>query len=357
MTDLNLAFRLARPGFSLDVSFATSGIGITALFGYSGSGKTTLLRCIAGLEQADYGRLTVNGQVWADDTTFLPSHRRPIGYVFQEANLLQHLTVEGNLNYAIARQRSQNNVIRKQEVVHWLALGPLLKRRSMQLSGGQRQRVAIARALLTNPELLLMDEPLASLDIGSKAEILPYLEKLHSELKIPVLYVSHSPDEVIRLADQIVLLSQGRVLATGPVNEILTRTDLPLAQLEEACACVEGEITKHDREYHLTYVKLKGGTVAISYRAAEPGTRVRVRISAKDVSLALAPQQQTSISNAFPVRISAIAQAADPAKVLVKLDMGGDSFLAQITRLSADTLGLAVDKIVYAQIKSVALMR
>ncbi len=357
MTSIHIAYQLTRGNFCLDVDFQTSALGITALFGYSGSGKTTLLRCIAGLEKPDNGRLTVNGEIWQDNKIHRPTHKRPIGYVFQEANLLDHLTVQANLDFAIKRQRQTENPIKITEVVRWLALETLLARKPAQLSGGQRQRVAIARALLTNPKLLLMDEPLASLDMASKAEILPYLEQLHSELKIPVIYVSHSPDEVIRLADKIILMANGRVLAEGPVNEILTRTDLPLAQLEEACASVTGKILHHDTHYHLTYVQLAGGQVAISYRPAEPGTQVRVRISAKDVSLASEPQHQSSITNAFAVRIADISPAQDPAKVLVKLDMGGDYFLSQITRLSADNLQLTVDKMVYAQIKSVALMR
>lgn len=357
MADISLAYRLSRSGFVLDAEFTTSARGVTALFGYSGSGKTTLLRCIAGLERPDKGYFAIDGQVWQDQRHFLPAHKRSIGYVFQEANLLNHLTVAQNLLYAAKRQRSDHPRITSQDVIEWLALAPLLNAHSGSLSGGQRQRVAIARALLTNPQLLLMDEPLASLDITSKAEILPYLEQLQHSLNIPIFYVSHSPDEVIRLADQVVLLEAGKLLAHGSVNDILTRTDLPLSQLEEACASVIGEITEHDTEFHLTYVKLKGGIVAISLQDAAIGERVRVRISAKDVSVALAPQTDSSISNAFPVRIAEIQTAQDPAKVLIKMDMGGEFFLAQITRYSAATLKLAPDNIVYAQIKSVALMR
>jgi len=357
VTDIDLKFQLARRDFHLDVAFATGARGITALFGHSGSGKTTLLRCIAGLEKPDFGYFKIDDEIWQHDKFSLPTHRRDIGYVFQEANLFAHLSVTHNLDYAVKRQRTATKKISKQDVVDWLALAPLLGKMPRELSGGQRQRVAIGRALLTNPKLLLMDEPLASLDLTSKTEILPYLEKLHRELKLPVFYVSHSPDEVIRLADQIVLLAGGKMLASGGVNEILTRTDLPLAQLEEACACVDGEVIKHDSKYHLTYVRLKGGTVAISLRDTPLGDSVRVRISAKDVSVALAPQENSSISNAFPVRILEITQATDPAKVLLKLDMGGDHFLAQITRQSADNLQLSSDKIIYAQIKSVALMR
>lgn len=356
MASIDLHFKLTRPNFTLDAQFKTETQGVTALFGYSGSGKTTVLRCIAGLEKPEFGQLTINGTCWQSATTHLAPEKRPIGYVFQEANLFQHLSVNGNLDYAIKRNRRGSHRIQKAEVIEQLGLTQLIQRSPQALSGGQRQRVAIARALLTNPELLLMDEPLASLDLASKAEILPYLELLPKEFNIPIIYVSHSPDEVIRLADHLVLLDQGQVLATGPVNDILTATDLPLAQLDEACAAVTGTIDRHQPDYHLTYVQLRGGRVAISQQDAKPGTQVRVRISAKDVSLALAPQENSSITNAFPVRIADIQPARDPAKVLIKLDMGGEFFLAQITRLSSDTLQLHSDKIIYAQIKSVALM-
>ncbi|BFM05881.1 molybdenum ABC transporter ATP-binding protein [Halioxenophilus aromaticivorans] len=361
MASISLAYKVARPGFSLDVAFDTQAAGITALFGQSGSGKTTLLRCIAGLETATEGRFIIDGETWQDANVNLPTHQRNIGYVFQEANLLGHLSVEKNLRYAVKRQRQPSlnsaNPIRLDDTVQWLGLSDLLGKYSAQLSGGQRQRVAIARALLTNPKLLLMDEPLASLDLHSKAEILPYLEQLQAGLNIPIFYVSHSPDEVIRLADSIALLQNGRLLAHGPVNEILTRTDLPLAQLEEASACVDGQVVSHDDRFHLTYVSLRGGTVAISRRQAMVGSSVRVRISAKDVSIALAKPENTSITNVLPVTIAEIQPAPDPAKLVLKLAMDGDYFLSQITRLSAQSLGLGVGKSVFAQVKSVALMR
>ncbi len=361
MAKIELAFKIQRRDFTLDVAFDTQALGITALFGQSGSGKTTLLRCIAGLETASEGRFKIDGTSWQDEQTFLPTHQRNIGYVFQEANLLSHLNVAQNLNYAVKRQRAhsteQKHRIEYDEVVQWLGLSNLLGKHSTQLSGGQRQRVAIARALLTNPQLLLMDEPLASLDLHSKAEILPYLEQLQTGLQIPIFYVSHSPEEVIRLADTIALLDNGKLLAHGPVNAILTRTDLPLARLEEASACVDGLVVDHDDKFHLTYVTLSGGTVAISRRQTAVGSHVRVRISAKDVSIALARPENSSITNVLPVTIAEMQPAPDPAKLILKLDMKGDYFLSQITRLSAQSLGLEVGKNVYAQVKSVALMR
>ncbi|MCE2027184.1 molybdenum ABC transporter ATP-binding protein [Sessilibacter corallicola] len=357
MTEITVHYQVNRPEFHLNVKFTANGTGVTALFGQSGSGKTTLLRCIAGLEQADEGIFIFNGEPWQNTDINLPAHKRPIGYVFQEANLFPHLSVEKNLQYGFKRRKASEKSIGYDDAIHLVGINSLLKRLPSQLSGGQRQRVAIARALLTNPQLLLMDEPLASLDIQSKAEILPYLEQLNQQLDIPVFYVSHSPDEVLRIADDIVLLKDGHVEATGHLNDVLTRTDLPLAKLEEASAAVTGVVSKHNEEFHLTYVKIQGGTVAVSKLNLPIGHKARIRISAKDVSLALTPAQNTSITNAFPVKIASITPTVDPAKVLIKLDMGGDYFLSQITKLSAHQLELTVGKIVYAQIKSVALMR
>ncbi|GAB2197220.1 molybdenum ABC transporter ATP-binding protein [Sessilibacter sp. MAH4] len=357
MNDIDIAYRVTREEFTLDVNFKTAAKGVTALFGQSGSGKTTLLRCIAGLESPDFGRCIFKGDIWQNEVIHLAAHERPIGYVFQEANLFPHLTVEKNLQYGLKRRKQVVKSVSFDDAVSLLGVSPFLKRLPAELSGGQRQRVAIARALVTSPQLLLMDEPLASLDIQSKAEILPYLESLNGSLDIPVFYVSHSPEEVLRIADSIVLLKNGAMLAQGNLNEILTRTDLPLAHLEEASAAVNGEVISHNEDYHLSYVKIKGGTVAVSKLDFPVGKMARIRISAKDVSLALQPGQKSSISNVFPVTVDSITQAVDPAKVLIKLDMGGECFLAQITRFSQHQLNIEPGKIVYAQIKSVALMR
>ncbi len=246
-------FQIAYSGFSLDVDLQLPGKGVTALFGHSGSGKTTCLRCVAGLERAPLGRLVVNGEVWQDSETavFLPPHKRALGYVFQDANLFEHLSVERNLTYGMKRvPRDQHRVALKQ-ATELLGIGHLLERMPVHLSGGERQRVGIARALLTSPRLLLMDEPLAALDLKRKAEILPYLERLHDELDIPILYVSHSPDEVARLADHLVLLDQGRSIASGPVVETLARTDLPLSHLEDAGVVIDGQVLEHNAGYGL----------------------------------------------------------------------------------------------------------
>ncbi|MBL4608748.1 MAG: molybdenum ABC transporter ATP-binding protein [Pseudomonadales bacterium] len=354
---ISASFNLQRDQFTLNAEFTAPMSGVTALFGSSGSGKTTVLRCLAGLEKQASGFLKVGDKVWQDEHHFVPTHKRPIGYVFQESNLFEHLSITENLTYGMKRTPVESRRIDFNEAVELLGIKAFLARKPAQLSGGQRQRVAIARALLTSPQLLLMDEPLASLDLEGKADILPYLERLHDELKLPIIYVSHAPDEVVRIADRMVLMKQGEVLAQGDINELLTRTDLPLAHLEEACAVVSGKVVKHNKEFHLSYLALSGGTVAVSYKDLPIGHSVRVRILARDVSLALNPVEGTSITNVFPVRICAIDSTKDPAKKLITLGMGGDKIIATITALSTSLLNIEVDKIMYAQVKSVALMR
>ena len=222
-------FDIDRGDFRLDVDLSIPARGITALFGPSGCGKTTLLRAIAGLERVPGGHLGMAGETWQDDGLFVPTHKRPIGYIFQEASLFSHIDVRGNLEYGTRRMRDGQDRVSLEEAVDLLGIGHLLDRRPHTLSGGERQRVAIARALAVSPRLLLMDEPLASLDLERKQEILPYLESLHRTLEIPVIYVSHEPDEVARLADHMVLLEAGRVIASGTVHDMFTRLDLPLA--------------------------------------------------------------------------------------------------------------------------------
>jgi ABC-type sulfate/molybdate transport systems ATPase subunit len=228
VSEILARFRHGYPGFTLDVDLELPSRGITALFGHSGSGKTTLLRCIAGLERPSNGYLAIDGALWQDDASFLPTHRRPIGYVFQEASLFPHLSVQGNLDYGAKRCGCRPTSADFQKVIDLLGIGALLDRKPDRLSGGERQRVAIARALLTAPRLLLMDEPLAALDLARKNEILPYLERLHDELEIPVLYVSHAPDEVARLADHLVVMDGGSAVAQGPLADVLSRIDLPI---------------------------------------------------------------------------------------------------------------------------------
>ena len=249
---ISARFRVAYPGFALDVDLELPGRGITAFFGPSGSGKTTLLRAIAGLERITDGRLVVGGEVWQDGGRCLPTHARPLGYVFQEASLFPHLSVRANIEYGMRRAGAPANGF--DDIVELLGIAPLLEREPGRLSGGERSRVAIARALVTAPRLLLMDEPLAALDAARKAEFMPYLERLHRQLAIPVLYVTHAIDEVARLADHLVLLDDGRVQASGPTAETLTRTDLPLARGDDASAIIVGTVAVQDDAYRLTRI-------------------------------------------------------------------------------------------------------
>jgi molybdate transport system ATP-binding protein len=349
---LHARFLHAYPGFALDVDLNLPMRGVTALFGPSGSGKTTLLRLLAGLERAAEGRVHVGDVVWQDATHFLPAHRRPIGYVFQDARLFPHLTVRQNLAYGLRRAGSAEDL---QAMAARLGIEPLLDRKPLRLSGGEAQRVAIARALLTQPRVLLMDEPLAALDAARRAEILPYLERLHVEAEIPVIYVSHSFDEVARLADHLVLLDAGRVIAAGALHELTARLDLPLAQAAEAEAVIEARVVAHDPEFHLTRLAFAGGELQLPYHAAAMGQAVRVGIRARDVSITLEAQQGTSILNILPATIVAMA-AAGPAQVVLRLQVGEAFLLARVTRKSAQTLGLTLGRSVFAQIKSVAIV-
>jgi molybdate transport system ATP-binding protein len=349
-------FDLAYPEFALNVDLLLPERGVTALFGPSGSGKTSLLRCIAGLEHAPEGLLKVNDEVWQDGANFLPVHRRPLGYVFQEASLFPHLSVRRNLEYGLKRIRKNECKVQMDQVVELMGLRHLIDRRDPSgLSGGERQRVSIARALLTSPRLLLMDEPLSALDTASKQEILPYLEGLHSELDIPVLYVSHALDEVARLADHVVLLAKGRVVASGALNEILSRLDLPTAHLDDAGVVIEARVAAHDENYHLTRLDFPGGNLWVGKVERAADTLVRARVMARDVSIATVAPQGSSITNILGARIAGI-QDEGPDRVNLSLAVGDHMLLSRITRRSRDHLGLTVGMEVYAQVKSVALM-
>lgn len=352
---IRACFKLARPEFTLDVDTQLPVRGVTALFGPSGSGKTTLLRCIAGLERAS-GSLHVDGAVWQDETTFLPVHRRPLGYVFQEASLLPHLSVRANLEYGYTRIRPGERRVQPGQVIDWLGLGPLIARADpAELSGGERQRVAIGRALLASPRILMMDEPLSALDTASRQEIIPYLERLHRELSIPLLYVSHALDEVVRLADHLLLLQQGRVIASGPLGETLARLDLPIAHFDDAGVVIEAVVAQHDEAYQLTRLDFSGGSLWVGRVHQAPGSPVRARVLARDVSIATTAPQGSSISNILAARISEIRdEGAD--KALVRLTVGNEHvLLSRITRRSRDLLGLCAGMPVFAQVKSVVL--
>ena len=354
--EIQVHFKLRLESFVLDAAFSAPAVGVTALFGASGSGKTTLLRCIAGLERAT-GTLHVNGDTWQDETKFEPVHKRPLGYVFQEASLFPHLSVRANLEYGLKRIPRSERKVPLDQVVEWLGLDHLIERGDpARLSGGERQRVAIGRALLTSPRILLMDEPLSALDTNSKQEILPYLERLHRDLEIPVLYVSHAMDEVARLADHLVLLDQGRVIASGALGEMLARLDLPTAHFDDAGAVIEAVVAQHDETYHLMRLDFSGGSLWVGQVQQPFGSKVRARVLARDVSIATQQPHGSSITNILHARIAEIRDEG-PDKVIVRLAVGESHvLLSRITRRSRDLLKLSVGMDVFAQVKSVALM-
>jgi molybdate transport system ATP-binding protein len=339
----------------LDVDLHLPTRGVTALFGPSGCGKTTLLRAIAGLDRHAQGELQFEKTTWQDADHFLAPHHRDLGYVFQEASLFPHLDVRRNLEYGYRRTPKEQRTISLDHAISLLGLEELLQRRPTTLSGGERQRVAIARALAVSPRLLLMDEPLAALDAESRQAILPYLEDLHRELAIPVLYVSHTLDEIARLADHLVLMDNGKVVATGPVMDLLTRLDLPLAVSPDAAAIVETSGAGFDEKFHLTHLEFQGGGLVIPGKVLAQGATARVKLAARDVSLTLDHQESTSIQNIFPADVEEV-QEVGAAQVVVRLQVGGTRILSRITQKSASELGLRPGKAVYAQVKSVGLL-
>ena len=354
--EIRAQFTLHYPGFVLDVDLHLPGRGVTTLFGPSGSGKTTLLRCIAGLQYVPHGSLHINGAIWQEGALFVPPHRRPLGYVFQEASLFAHLSVRGNLHYGMRRVSVAEQKVSLDHVIELLGIAHLLARKPERLSGGERQRVAIARALLTSPRLLLMDEPLAALDLARKQEILPYLEKLHDELDIPILYVSHTPDEIARLADHLVVMDAGRVMAVGALTETLARLDLPMNLGEDTGVVLEGTIADRELQWHLAKVSCGSSDFWVRDSGHPVGDAVRIRILAKDVSIALNQTRDTSILNILPAEVVEIANDVHPAQALVKLQLGTSPVLSRLTQRSVQSLRLTPGLKVYAQIKAVALI-
>lgn len=341
--------------FSLEAQF-TAKRGLVALFGQSGSGKTTLVNIIAGLIRPERGRIAVDGVVLTDTAqrVFIPPYRRRLGYVFQEDRLFPHLTVRQNLLYGSWFARDEKKTAHLTRVVELLGIGHLLERRPIRLSGGEKQRVAIGRALLATPRLLLMDEPLASLDEPRKQEILPYLERLRDEIGIPIIYVSHSVSEVARLANTTVLLSEGRVLAVGSTVEVMQRLDLiPAAGGVEAGAVIECAVVSHDDAYGLTLLKSRAGEWHAPRLYAEPGSRLRMRIKARDVLVTLRPPEDMSALNVIAGTVEEIGPMTGPS-VDVKLDCHGEALVARLTRYSAERLALSRGTQVFAIIKSVA---
>ncbi len=352
---------LQRNGFLLDVDLHLPAKGISVLFGPSGCGKTSLLRCVAGLERPTVGRIEVAGQVWQDASqgVFLPTWQRPLGYVFQEASLFDHLDVRGNLEYGLRRAPQVAPGAGWQsleQVIELLGIGLLMQRRPHQLSGGERQRVAIARALASRPQLLLLDEPLAALDAARKRDILPWLERLRDELHIPMLYVTHAADELARLADTVVVMEQGRCSHTASAAALLAGQDSALVAQDDVGSLLDGTVHALDSAWHLAEVRFAGGSLWIRQGDLHPQQKVRLRVLARDVSIATTRPQNTSIQNLLPCEVVACTPDLHPSQCLVHLRAGPTPLLARITARSAHLLQLRAGMQVWAQLKTVALV-
>jgi len=342
-------------GFSLRIKCKLPASGVTAICGPSGSGKTTVLNAVAGIQPAS-GNSTIlfGNEQWQNGTQITPPWKRKIGFVFQDARLFSHLNVRQNLEYAIKR-RGDTLQPSFDEIVDWLNLNELLNRLPERLSAGQKQRVAIGRALLCGPRLLLMDEPLANLDHAARSECLHYLQRLRGELDIPILYVSHDIEEVSQIADQLLLLNNGRLEAQGSLIDLCSRLDTRLSHEEHAAAIVTGVIQGQDTEFGLTEIQIDQQTLLVNHLEAPPGQQQRIRIPARDVSICRARPLDSSILNIIPVKLLEI-EATGGSRVLLRLSLGDQYLLARITRKSAQALKLTVGDKIFAQIKSAALL-
>ena len=363
LPDIRLRVRLPRAQFTLDVDLTVPAAGVTVLYGPSGSGKTSLLRCVAGLERPQAAQVSVAGELWQDDEqgVWVPTHHRALGYVFQEASLFEHLDVRANVLYGMRRGARRNRgaaspAFDLNSVAELLGIGHLLGRRPAQLSGGERQRVAIARALAGQPRLLLLDEPLSAIDSARRDDILPWLERLRDELHLPMLYVTHSADELVRLARTLVVLDGGRVRAQGPVRDVLSSLHPPVSVGEDAGAILHATVAQRDATWGLARLSLQGGELWVRDAGTEVGRGVRLRLLARDISLSLDRPQRTSIQNHLACTVVAHADEAHPSQMLVQLRCGDSLLLARVTRRAWHELGLALGSSVWAQVKAVALL-
>lgn len=336
-----LQYATRLDSFELDVDVTIPAQGITGVFGESGSGKTTLLRCIAGLEKGS-------------DADSRPPHRRGIGYVFQEPQLFPHLSVRSNIDFG--SRRAPLSKLDHAQVVEMFGLGRLLDRKPGSLSGGEAQRVAIAAVLLRSPELILMDEPLASLDQRRRDELLPYLDRLHDELFVPIIYVSHSIDEVSRLCDHLLLMDSGRIVASGELHDVLARLDIPMLLGRNAGTVIDASPERYDSDYDLTRFRFSGGELLVPGHYDSSTPNLRLRVAARDVSICLTRPQKTTILNVLPADVDDI-QPTGPSTDLVRLAMGDDFLVAQVTRRSVTNLDLKKGDHVFAQVKSVTVRR
>lgn len=351
---LKVRVSVTKGDFNLNASLELELQGITALFGKSAAGKTTLLRHISGLERARDTHLSFGGTVWQDDEAFVPPHRRGIGYLFQQVELFSHLNVMGNLVYGFNRTPVQQRRFSPAEIIELLKIGHLAGRRVGYLSGGEKQLVALGRTLLTSPQILLMDEPLSALDAAAKQAIYPLLKKIAHELQIPIIYVSHAVDEVARLADAMLLIDSGRIIAQGSMGEMLTRLDLPLARQADAEVIIEGRVLAHDDNWQLTEIEFSGGRFLVPLVEAPLQSPVRLRVAASDVSISLTAPSGSSIINAFVAEVVEILE--EGAIAILKLRAGLTPLIARVTRKSCQNLGIKPGKVVYAQVKGAAVL-
>ena len=352
-----VALKLTRADFDLAVDVTFPGRGITVLSGPSGSGKTTVLRCVAGLESDAHGLVSIQSHIWqnSDTSAFLPAWKRPIGYVFQEASLFEHLNVRKNLEFGVTRVKSDSARKALDDAVELLGIKSLLKRQPDELSGGERQRVAIARALATQPDLLLLDEPLSALDQARRQEIFPWLERIRDEFGTPMLYVTHSIDEIARLADYVVVMERGRVSCSGPTAQVFATVSSPVSTWDEVSVLIDGRIAARDPQWNLLRVDFDGGAFWVNDNGLDIGKHVRLRILAKDVSITLAEPVDTSIQNHFPGVVESIPEGTHPSQALVRIQCDQTLILARVTRKSIATLNLQAGTKIWAQVKSVAV--
>ena len=353
---LNISVQIGLGEFLLDARFDTPSTGITAIYGPSGCGKTTLLRAIAGLQKIDSGSISVAGETWQDEGNGIAVDQRQVGFVFQQPSLFPHLNVLQNLEYGLKRRANTSYQIEFDEIVELLNLSDLLPRSVQGLSGGEQQRVAIGRALLANPKLLLMDEPLASLDNTHKKEILPYLDRLHKNLSLPILYVSHTLDEVVRLADYLVLMDKGSVRAHGPLMDVVEQHQVLDEHLGDAFTLIEGVVTNRRTAHQLTEIQAGEVLIRIPALDVEEGQAVRLKLAAKDISLNLEAAQRSSILNILETEVIAIEESDNPAQKLVRIRAGDTNLTALVSNLSCENLKLEQGTKVYAQIKAASLI-
>lgn len=359
-TALRARFILPRDDFCLDVDLRLPAAGVTVLFGHSGSGKTTLLRAIAGLERAAVGELQFKDEVWQAPKRWVPPHKRALAYVFQEASLFDHLTVAENLDYGRRRLRqgcTPMSDVDCQHIVELLELSPLMSRAPQQLSGGERQRVAIARALFSQPRLLLMDEPLAALDFARRQEVLGYLEKLRRELTIPLVYVTHSADELVRLADHVVVLERGRVAAEGDLQSVLADQQLLGNLSDEPFSLLIGSMSQAPEDERLVAVDVHGVQIRLPKQALQQTESVRLRLYAKDISISLSPATDSSILNILPCHITRLEEVCAGGQRLVHLKCQQQILLARLTDYSCEQLELQAGMAVFAQIKAASVVQ